>query len=121
LVPPLVVAAFQVVGEWRRNPYWGIVKICLVMTAIGVVALGVVVLALAWVVAEVTQQWSARADLRAILGGLLGAGCGALTLLSANSQESREQCQANGAATVGDPDKSSETVDPTSDSVSGNS
>src|SRR5262245_42820914 len=60
LVPALVAAAVQLVGEWRRNPDWAIIKIHLVMAVVGVAALGGAVLGFAWVVAEATQRWSAQ-------------------------------------------------------------
>ena len=84
--PPLVAATFQVVGEWRRNPYWRLVSMCLVMNLVGVAALGVVVLVLTWVVAVATHQWSEQPAMRAVAGAALGAAASGLALLSAKSR-----------------------------------
>src|SRR5262245_23449014 len=86
LLPPIAVAAFQVVGEWRRNPYWGTIRIYLVMIAIGGACLGGAVLGLAWVVAEATERWSAVPTVRALVGGGLGAVGGGMAWLGALSR-----------------------------------
>jgi hypothetical protein len=90
LAPPLAAAALQVIGECRRNPHWGIIRIHLVMAVFGVAALGGAVLVLAWVVAEATEQWSAQPAVRAVAGALLGAAGGGLALLGAKSRKEAE-------------------------------
>ena len=86
LVPLLVTAALMLVGEWRRNPSWGIIRIHLVMAVVAVAALGGVLLGVAWLVAEATQQWSPQPAVRAVIGGAMGAAAGGLALLSARSR-----------------------------------
>ena len=86
LVPPLVAAAVQLVGEWRRNPSRGIIRIHLVMAVVAVAALGGAALGIALVVAGATQQWSAQPAVRAVTGAALGAAAVGLALLSAKSR-----------------------------------
>jgi len=85
-VPPLMAATFQVIGEWHRNAYWRMINTCLVMNLVGVAALGVVVLGLAWVVIVVTRQWSEQLAVRAVIGAALGATAGGLALLYAKAR-----------------------------------
>jgi hypothetical protein len=101
LVPPLVAGAFTLVGEWRRDPYWGIFKFHLGMVVVAVAALGGTVLGFAWLVAEATQQWSAQPAVRAVTGGALGAAGGGLALLYAKSRKATEPHQTSGSASTG--------------------
>jgi len=103
LLPPSALAAWNAVAEWRRNPHWGILRIHLVMAAFGVVALGGIVLALAWVVAEATAEWSAWPAVRAVAGALLGAAGGGLALLGAKSRKAAEPRRANGSEDASGP------------------
>jgi hypothetical protein len=89
-LPPIAWAALKIAGEWRRNPYWGTIRIALVMMAIGVACLGGTVLSLAWVVAEATERWSAVPALRAIVGVGMGAAAGGLAWLYAKSRQPAE-------------------------------
>jgi len=101
LVPPLVAVAVKLVGEWRRNPSWGIIRIHLVMAVVAVAALGGAVLGVAWVVAEATQQWSAQPAVRAVTGAALGAAAGGLALFSAKSGKAVEPNQTSGSVSTG--------------------
>src|SRR5262245_22075416 len=98
LVPALVAATLQLVGEWRRNPSWGIVRIHLVMAVVGVAALGGAVLGVAWAAAGATQQWSAQPAVRAVAGAALGAAAGGLALLYARSRKATEPHSTSGSA-----------------------
>jgi hypothetical protein len=101
LVPPLVAAAILLVGEGRRNPPSGIIRIHLVMAVVAAAALGGAALGVAWVVAEATQQWSAHPAVRAVTGAALGAAAGGLALLSAKSRRATGPPQTDGPSTGG--------------------
>jgi hypothetical protein len=102
LLPPVAWAALLALGEWRRNPMgWTSLKIALVMGGFGVVCLGGSALAVAWVIAEATGQWSSRPAVRAIFGVALGAAAGGLAWLAAQSRKPAETRETSGPAGPG--------------------
>src|SRR5262245_41804908 len=74
LVPPLAVAAIKSVSDIHQNPLGVVIVICLFQTVLAVGAIGGSALALAWMVAAVTGQWSSNPMVRAIIGVGLAAG-----------------------------------------------
>jgi hypothetical protein len=103
VLPPLAWAAQIVFAEWRRNRHWGTVKIALVMTAAGVVALGAAALGLAWVVAEASASWSAVPAVRALAAVGLLAAAGALAWAGRASGKPAEPRGADGSEGAGRP------------------
>ena len=95
LIPSLVAAAIILTGEWRRNPYWGIIKIHLLMAVVAAATLGGAILGVAWLVAEATQQLSAQPTARAITGAAFGAAASGLALLSARSRRATQPPQTH--------------------------
>ena len=121
LVPPLAVAAGKLVGEGRRNPGWGTLRVHLVMAVVSALALGAAALGIAWVAAEATQRVSPQPGVRAVVGAAFGAVGGGLALLYARSRRAVPPSGGNGSASIDGPAGSDAAPAPASDGGSGRS